>query len=716
MNEQNNLNQGGQQTNGVISPNNVNTNGANPQVQAQPQVQSQVQPTQQVQSVQQTQQVQKPAQASIDPLPVPNVAATQQIPVVNPTTQVQSTPGTQPTQPATTQPVEVTTQPVEATTQVATQQVVQPQPQVVSTPQAQPQVQPVQAPVPQEQVVSQPVVNPTPQVQPVQGNVQDISAQAPINPIESAPTPTPGVIGPSVPLNMGGDATGVGFLPSSAPIEKKKNKPLIIVIILVALIILGAIGYFVIYPFVMKTFFSDPANVYEASIKTFFKGVNDATLEKMHTKAIYEIDLTFDSNLEQLKKFSGYTYTGNFGVDPDKELLQVGFNLKNNETTNEYNAYQYIKDGKKYLKYSTNRGYIYAGEVNLEEKTSLFASYQDLFDKTNNLESKDLEYLTNKLSTLVIGSLNKDKLSKEDTTLNVNNETIKVTNNKYDMNYDTLMSMLDYITDGLKDDKEALRILAAYLDCDEDDAKEAIDAFKEAFKDEDADKDIVITFNIYTYGNKNEVIGFGIMHSEQNFELQYYNKDNYFELHGKTSYDNETTGKVDENTLDIVGKTEGKNTNISVKLNDTEVITLVVTAWDDVKKELSYNIKHKDYKFNGKFASNYDINNERLKYKATFEINTGDEYIRATANINQDWTSDVANINTDGAVTLSDEEIEVKKDEFINSLIDTPFGELFKTSGNDVSSGVLDYYNDYNSMEPVYDGTGNEEVNDNGME
>ncbi|HAB67435.1 MAG TPA: hypothetical protein DCE23_08720 [Firmicutes bacterium] len=690
MNEQNTGNQNQQQGgNGVIAPSNLNTNN--------------------------NQVIGNNVQQGIEPLPTPTVSQPQvvQQPVQQPVNQ--EAPVSQPAQ------VNPQPQPVQVTQPVASQEPVQPTQPVPPVQQVTPvapiqqqvpvgQVQPTQSvtptPVAQPQVVQQPVatttqpvveqqnVIPTP-VNVVNPQTQDINSQVPTPPIQPTPqVPSGGMYGPSVPIDLGTDATQVGFVASSSTIPKKKNKPLIIGIIVVVLVALGLLGYFFIYPLIVRTFFSEPINVYETSINHFYKGITDTTNQIVHSKAIYDISLTLDSNIEDLKSFAGYTYGVNFGVDPDKESLQMGFRLKNNEKDKDYYYNEYLKNGKKYLNYSTRPGYIYNGEIDLEEKTNLFVTYKELLDKSRELSSEDIEYLVNKLSTLTIGSINKDKLYNQDTTLNINEKVTKVTNNKYDIDKDLLNSMIKYIIEGLKDDDKAVEILSKYLDMEDKDTKDALDKVIDSSSKMEIDKDLIYTINIYTYGNKNEIIGFGITTSNQSFELQYYSLNGYIETHVKSVVEDSITGKTNENNIDITGRNESGKTSVSVKVNDSEILTFVVTSWTDTKKELSYNLKYEEYKFTGRISSNTDINDKRLKYNLYFEVNKNDEFIKATLSIDEDWDSDVSYINTDNAVTLSDNELELEQQKFISDLVDTPFGEFFKTSGNDINTDIIDHYGD----------------------
>ena len=77
---------------------------------------------------------------------------------------------------------------------------------------------------------------------------------------------------------------------------------------------------------------------------------------------------------------------------------------------------------------------IYVGEANLEEAGEIFGSFQEMISTSKKASSEDINYVLNKISELLISSLDESKLSKEEASIIVNKETIKVVNNKYNLN------------------------------------------------------------------------------------------------------------------------------------------------------------------------------------------------------------------------------------------------------------------------------------------
>lgn len=500
----------------------------------------------------------------------------------------------------------------------------------------------------------------------------------------------------SVPLAGADDVTDVGFVETGLGTPKKKKTGLVLTIVIILIIALGLVGYFVIYPMIKSKYLDKPENVYETTIKSLFNGISTASEEIIHTKAIYDVDLALDSNMDVLKDFTGYNFQINLGVDPVNKRLQEGINIKNNNVENSY--YYYIKNNKIYEKISTykDNAYIYLGE-STDEVNSLFdkLNNEDILNVSNNLKSEDLNYLIEKLSSALINSIDTSKLNKEDATIVINKETLKVTNNKYVINTDTYVSMVNSIIDEFTNDDKVLEILAKYNDASKDELKKYLE---EAKITDSKDLDINITTNIYTYGKTNDIIGIAINDDKDNLNFHYYFKDEYFEVNLVTKTDNEITGKKDTNSIELVGIKDGVITNVTLTYNSKKVLTLKIREWSDSIIDLDYEIVIENNVVSGSFKLNRDVNTSRAKYNIDFTLKAGDEYLTVKANINIDWTSEVANINTDAAVTLDDNELTMQRNAFMKAIQNTPIGKLFSTVSGDFDDNISDYYDDLEKM------------------
>ena len=80
------------------------------------------------------------------------------------------------------------------------------------------------------------------------------------------------------------------------------------------------------------------------------------------------------------------------------------------------------------------------------------------------------------------------------------------------------------------------------------------------------------------------------------------------------------------------------------------------------------------------------------KYGLDFSFKLGEDYINVVLNFSEDWTSEVAKININEAVTKSDDQIAEIHSEFMNILLTTPIGELFQTVSGDANEDTFDHY------------------------
>ena len=634
---------------------------------------------------------------STNPTPTPSVM--ENINTIKPEAVPQAAPSGQEVAPAAAPQVAV--QPAQAASEA---QAVPAQPAATPTPTPVPAQAP--APTPTPVPATTPAPTPTPVEQPAPAPEANAEPVATLQPSGTVSTGN-GTFGPSKPMSSDADLTNIGFVAASDDLPKKKSKvPLIITIIV--LIILGVVGYFVVYPYVLRTFFNDPMNVYTTTIDSAFRGINTSINEVVHEKAIYDIELSLDSNLEVLKPYSGYKYGVNFGIDPNKKNLQLGYAIKT-PTNLEYSAYSYIKDNKTYERYSTYRdesgktGLIYTGETNSQEVSDLFSSFQGLINNYDKVNNDDLNYLVDKLSKTISGSIDENKLSKEDASITLNGESLKVTNNKYVLDLDNKRRTVKYVIDTFKDDDKALEIFAKLTDGNKDEIKKALE---EINVDEVITEDDTLYISIYTYGNKNTIIGYAITDAKEEVEFHYYSKDKgFFEAYIYSVEDNEETGKREESKIDIKGVDNADGHKITVSVNGEEAIILDIKAWDEKTKEFDYTIKDKDGDYTGTVKYTKDLNDERLKVNFDFSIKVSkDENLSIGLAFTEDWSSEVANINTSATgsvVNLTETEIADVRNRFNTELYNsTPLGTFFQTVSGMYEPGINEYYDTENNITP----------------
>ena len=559
-------------------------------------------------------------------------------------------------------------------------------------------VQPVAEATPVTPTVeATPVVQATPVAEPAVTNINGASV---VQNTQNSGIQTSDQLGN---MNSLGDVSNVGFVPTGEVIKKKAKKSTVITVIILILIILGLIGYFFVYPFIVKTYFSKPKKVYEETIKSVFKDINETITTPIHDKGIYEISASLDSNVNQLKDFSEYTYSVNLGIDPDTKAIQYGAAIKDPSGTDN-SFYNYLKDGNNYQRFSDYDKLVYVGKLkdsypseSLEDQ--LGRSFETIFAIRERINKDDISYLINKVRDLLLESLDDDKLYKDDSVINVDGNNLKVLAHHYTMDMDNQLRTREYMLNGILGDDKSLEIIAKISGAKKEDIVKSLEEEVKAVKayekkETDIDYDIVI----YTYGLKNEFVGYAI-NTKNVGSIHYYTKGNYVELYLNSKVESLTTEEAVDSTFKAVGK---KNGTIKVTVDDTDVATLTVRSLDKKKIDFDYelvdDIKGKS---NGTVKIVKDTNNNRTKYDIEVSYNNNGEYIKVKGYIENDWTSEVANINTKAAVNMTDFELETRHGEFIQSLSSTPVGLLFQTESGGTDPSINDYYMQNNALDPV---------------
>ena len=590
-----------------------------------------------------------------------------------------------------------------------------PAPAAVPTPTVTPAPAPVQpvapAPVPAPTPAPAPVASPAPA--PVQA---DIVPSEPINPIANNATVAPAQpVAPALsptqpqPMTPATPANGnVGFVPNGAPIEKKKNKGLIILVVIAIVAILACVGIFVIFPMIKKAS-TTPKMMYEHAIKYVAKEINTKVNDSVHDKTLFDLSVGIDSNMPDISSFSGYTYGINAGVDPNGKAVQAGLYMK--DAKSEYSLFNYIKDGKKYSRFSTDNQLNFLGELTEAETNELFAIFNEMLKEEDTVTNEEITYLVDKVSELLISSIKEDKLTREETTIKIGDQSVKVLNNKYVIDEATAEEMEKTIKDGLKADAKVISTLAKMIGKEEDEIKEVLtyktkeeqakeNEYTETVNDDEDEEPVTLIMNLYTDADLTGLVGFALTDDKGEINVHHYSTEKTFEfgLYSK-SLDEETNQDV-ENDIKAVGIVRDKVTNVSITVNKKEVMTLAIKENTENKLELSYEILGDEgAMITGTFKMIIEENDKQSKAKYEFSMKAGAQYVNVSLNMLIDWTSEVANINTGNAVQVTEADIQNKTTQLMTQIYQTPVGIFLQTLSGSMNSGIQDYYDDYNAIQ-----------------
>ena len=425
-------------------------------------------------------------------------------------------------------------------------------------------------------------------------------------------TTTEATITPNNTLNQMNN-TGTAFVPTGEPGKKKNKLPIIIAVIAVLLIVGGLVVHFFIGPKVQKEVLSDPKNVYDTTITNLSKEINKAINDANYEKVIFDLTLSLDSDIEMLKDYIGYEYGIRLGVDPKNELLELGANVKKD---NELSLNAYYKNKKLYANLSTYQELIDLGEVDMSDFEDLLKELEDLKAEIEelNLSKDDINYLVTKFSSLIIDSIDTSKLTQEEETIKIKDEEIKVTSNKYLIDYENAQRTIKFITQELAKDDKVLEILAKISGEEKDVIKENL--LKEPEENTEIDeetKNQKIYVSIYTHGNKNDIIGYSL--KEGNNELHYYSLSGNFEiLYAKESYDYETEKDVVQKFI-VTGTKNNDVTDVVINVDETKLAELSVREFSAEKVDFDYTIiLDKEVEIKGYVKYSANANGKKDKY------------------------------------------------------------------------------------------------------
>lgn len=478
----------------------------------------------------------------------------------------------------------------------------------------------------------------------------------------------------------------VNYVSTEIPISPKTKKafPKGIIIALVV-VVLGVLGYFVIYPFIVGKLMSKPENVYKSSIDSFTEKINSVVKENtIKEKDLYNLKLSIDSNFFDnmgedfdLSGIFDAQYEFNFGIDPKSKKMQAGFNIaENNE---DYGIDLFIRDGKLYTDFSTNEDLLLFPTIegfDLDELNKAFDSYQ-----SSNLSNKDIIYMINNISNSLKASLNKKKLSKDSSTITINKDDLKVNKNTYTFDKECFEETIKTIIKGIENDEKFVDILSKLTNVEVEEVKENLD---DMMSDLDIDDDFEIIFNIYTSGMKNDVVGFDLINDNEDTVIKYYFKDGNFNFNLD----------IEEIKIEAIGKKDGSKTNIDVNIDGEKFGSVVISKFDESGIELTYSINNV-IPITGELKFSSSTKDTTMNDILEFKIDYVGTYVALKIEATDDWGSEIADINTATAKELSEDEFgEIVNQwgkEFAKTSIGSIIDSFTSTLSGDSTEGIEDY-------------------------
>ena len=514
---------------------------------------------------------------------------------------------------------------------------------------------PAPEPVPTIEAAPTPVENPVSEPSGEIGPAQTDLNQVPPTPVNPGPT-----------ITTGQDATSTGFT-EKIDKGKKIKKPLIIVGCVVAVILLG---YFVIWPMVANVFMSSPKNVFEATVNKISTSLNQK-LEQVNLGAsMYEVEGTFDTNIEELKSFANYTYKFRGGMDSKNKLIE-GSAAMLTKDNKEIGGTIYVKNNFLYYKLTSDERIVKAEDLSQDE------SYKTLFENSETIKSEDLQYLVDKVKELVFSELTEKDFTKENNyAMKVNGSEVKTTKNNLTIDKAKFTTIYKAVTDGLYKDSKAMEIIAKLGTTKEDFKKDYIDVDYN-----EIEEDMKIIVNIYTI--KSEVVGVDISGKEETVMYFYSNEGNFESAFLPGQKDDEMT---------FVGVKDGDATNATLKVAGEEVAKLKIYTFEEneVKFDYTFNMDE-EQTMTGTIALKENDNVTDVEFSAK----AGSEFFSIKGKVKVNNDAKIAQFDDSKAVTLTEDEQTQMLMSFLESTKGTPLDFLTSNLGG-MNYNNPNYYDDYN--------------------
>lgn len=422
-------------------------------------------------------------------------------------------------------------------------------------------------------------------------------------------------------------------------LKRKKNKGLIITLIIVLLLILGGIGWYIFLG-------PNSKNVYETAIKNSFDDIisnlkamkeNDINIDFNTDSVMYTGSLEFTTDEEALKPLTNYAYDFKIGTDVKNDKLEMYLGLKKDGNV--------AIDGSIYL--IENNIYLESSKL-FEQILSTVNTSTVEFPRMPVINYDAIIKIAEKLEDSLLQFVAKSKITVTDSELNVSEQMKKVRDHVFVVNNENAKEFLSDLANSFLSDEDLLKELAKLIASDYDKVK---GAFEELKNSENVLGEDNLTFHLYTENNSKDIVGFKMLVSEEEVVNGVLVNDNEFVVTMPAAP--EFTMTLKEKELNIDYSKDGQELKLTIINSGTnkENIEFYFTDGEDsmnIDLELTSN---KTSDTSVEFTSNSDINikvdgeNHNLKMNLNGKIMVGTEKV-----------AEIDNTKVKDIDTLTDEE------------------------------------------------------------
>ncbi len=237
-----------------------------------------------------------------------------------------------------------------------------------------------------------------------------------------------------------------------------------------------AIGLFIGY----KKLNNDPMSIYRDSINGIYKKLNNA-IKESKDKNFTTLDLTKDpfivdlkaklnSNMPELKPFTGLDYHLNVGMDLANKKMNMGLDIDENNNSL-LNLVLSVIDKNIYLK-------LYDKILDLGEEDIFGNMNIETYFKVNGNNAKfdydNYMYILKEIKTIIIDSLDKNKFKMEETKITLNTKEYKVKKAIYNLDKENIERTIKFINSKILKNEKLLKTIAESIGLKEEELKEKL--------------------------------------------------------------------------------------------------------------------------------------------------------------------------------------------------------------------------------------------------
>lgn len=404
--------------------------------------------------------------------------------------------------------------------------------------------------------------------------------------------------------------------------EGYKKSKLKFFIVGLLVIIAIAIGLYVGY----KKLNNDPMSIYKDAINETYKFLSNEVkeLEKKSFKnidlsndpAVFSLNAKLDSNIEGLEKFAGYNYSVNGGLDLKNKKLNAGVNISEDNASILSLIFSLVNNN---IYLQSKELYDKVIDLGTEDSINDVFTNFELTENPISFSSDNYEYILKEMKRILINSLDKDKFTMDEETIEINGKKYNAKKAFYNLDKENMERTIKYFKAEMLKDEKLLKAISESLGYTKDELKDILK--KEVDMSKYADTKVIL----YTDRFNTLIAGALFIDTDKVLSLECVNDTVIIEMNYETS--------------DLVINCEKDKTTITIYDNEDKVFNLVARN-DKENVKMDYELSTDGKTYSGVIEIK-NIKSEKDSIKADFYFSINTSYLGETISLSLDGSYSV---------------------------------------------------------------------------